>query len=280
MTKTRQLRNFCFTLNNYTEDEYTAVVTWLIDNTKYAIVAKETGEAKATPHLQGYAESKSSRRFDTIRRALPRAHIEPRRGTAQQASDYCKKEDPAPFIWGTISKQGARTDIAALVATARDLSKSTYEVFDAHPVSYMKFHRHVAHIRSLTNSQDKKFTPMTVEVYWGAPGTGKTRKAHEDHEDLYMLPCGSNGTVWWDGYDPLANKAVLIDDFYGGAIKYPLLLKLLDGYRFNLPIKGGFVWKSYTTVIITSNKPINEWYPAEMDIAALRRRITNITHFN
>ena len=152
---------------------------------------------------------------------------------------------------------------------------------DENPAAYFKFHRHAAHVRAMERKhKDKAFTPMTVEVYWGAPGTGKTRKAHEDDPDLYMLPSGSSGTVWWDGYDPVAHKTILIDDFYGGAIKYGLLLKLLDGYRFNLPVKGGYVWKSYTRVILTSNKSIDEWYPSEVDISALKRRITKCTHFN
>lgn len=278
---TRKLRNVCFTINNYTEEEYAHVTNWLKANSKYAIVAKETGENKATPHLQGYAEFTNPRRFSALRSALPRAHLEPRRGTSKQAADYCRKEDANPFEHGQAPKgPGFRSDLAQLAANARDLSKTTYEVMDAQPATYMRYHKHVAHLRSLQKQQDRKFTPMTVEVYWGAPGTGKTRKAHEDDPNLFILPVGGSGnTVWWDGYDPVEHNTVLIDDFYGGCIKYPYLLKILDGYRFNLSVKGGFVWKSYTRVIITSNKSIDEWYPAEVDISALKRRITKCTHF-
>lgn len=50
-------RAWCFTLNNFTEEEYDDVCEWLESETKYAIVAVEFGEQNQNPHLQGYFRS-------------------------------------------------------------------------------------------------------------------------------------------------------------------------------------------------------------------------------
>jgi len=84
-----QGRGWCFTLNNYSTKEYSQILHYF-NNCKglqYAIVAKEVGQS-GTPHLQGYIEYKSSRRFSTIKKRLPRSHLEKRKGSPHQASAY------------------------------------------------------------------------------------------------------------------------------------------------------------------------------------------------
>ena len=76
------------TINNYTENDIEMLSS---DKTTYLIYGKEIGE-NGTHHLQIYVEYGSSKRFDTMKNRYPRAHIEKRKGTAKQASDYCKKD--------------------------------------------------------------------------------------------------------------------------------------------------------------------------------------------
>jgi hypothetical protein len=270
-------RSYCFTLNNYTDSDVKAVQRYLKAQSTYGVFGFEEGK-NGTPHLQGYCEFRNARSFRAVHRALRNAHLEQRRGTSLQAADYCKKDGN---FWehGIISQpQGARNDIAALVADCKDATKSLNDLLEAHPVAYFRYHRHVAHVRSLC-VRDTSFTDMNVLVYWGAAGLGKTRRATYEYPRFFVLPVGgSSKTVWFDGYDPAEHDAIIIDDFYGGCIKYGYLLKLLDGYRFNLPIKGGFVWKSYSTVVLTSNADPESWYPEGLT-PALRRRIKSIVHF-
>jgi len=99
---------WCFTLNNYTDDELEMLRNLVGGHlTTYAVFGKEVGES-GTPHLQGYFEFKS--RWDLIRLrrwALDRAHYEPRRGTAEEASNYCKKDgDWEQYGTISISNQG------------------------------------------------------------------------------------------------------------------------------------------------------------------------------
>lgn len=80
-------RRWCFTLNNYSEEE----LSQLSHNNYLFCIGKEVGE-NGTPHLQGYLESKSAVRFDTLRNLCPRAHWEPAKGNREANVAYCTKE--------------------------------------------------------------------------------------------------------------------------------------------------------------------------------------------
>lgn len=72
----RQSKNFCFTLNNYTTEEHEAIKQWFVSSSIYSIIGEEVGE-EGTRHLQGYCSLKAKTRFPSIKIHLsPRAHIE------------------------------------------------------------------------------------------------------------------------------------------------------------------------------------------------------------
>lgn len=52
----------------------------------------------------------------------------------------------------------------------------------------------------------KRTEPRKAFWYWGAPGTGKTRKAHTDHPEHFQ----KLATKWWCNYQ--GQKAVVLDD--------------------------------------------------------------------
>lgn len=56
------------------------------------MVGKEVGES-GTPHFQGFICFQDAKTFSAIKKLLPDGcHIEARKGTFQQAADYCKKD--------------------------------------------------------------------------------------------------------------------------------------------------------------------------------------------
>jgi len=90
-TKTSsRARSWCFTLNNYTDQEFKDLTSWLAQKHKY-ICGQEVGEG-GTPHLQGYFIAKNALRFDSLKKAWPRVHWEMARGTRDQNVAYCSKE--------------------------------------------------------------------------------------------------------------------------------------------------------------------------------------------
>ena len=87
-------RWYCFTINNYTASDIEQL-TALSDGVTYYTYGIEKGENEGTPHLQGYIELTTAQRFSWLKKRLPRAHLEPRKGSRTQARDYCHKEDPS-----------------------------------------------------------------------------------------------------------------------------------------------------------------------------------------
>jgi len=78
----------------------------------------------------------------------------------------------------------------------------------------------------------------------------------------------------------IGQEHVVVDEFRGG-IDIAHLLRWFDRYPVIVEIKGSSVVLSATKIWITSNIPVEEWYPTcdPETMAALRRRL-KITHFN
>lgn len=260
-------RNICFTLNNYTDEDEKKLENSCPKPFVYIIYGRETG-ASGTPHLQGYAELGARTRMKTLKKFLPKAHIEKRKGSQEQAITYCKK-DGNVVEHGTRKRAGKRTDIDELHHAVKQKRKLV-DIYNEYPAAY-KYGRGIDRHRLLLDMQERDFTPMEVIVMVGEAGSGKTRKAYEIDPLLYMLP-DYTSPLWFDGYD--GEDTILFDDFKG-CIKFTYLLRLLDGYRFSIPIKGGFIWKKWKRVIITSNHPPEEWYK-NVHYAALKRRISEV----
>lgn len=140
-TKTKYV---CFTYNNYTELDVSrirALAEGESPAATYLICAKEVSES-GTPHLQGYIEfvnRKTLRQLKTLIGAG--AHLESRKGTSTEASEYCTKEDPAPLILGTISKskQGKRSDLDAITTMIKE-GASKRAIAEAFPGDYLRYH--------------------------------------------------------------------------------------------------------------------------------------------
>ena len=261
-------RDWCFTLNNYTVGELEHI--WNFSG-RYIIFGAEKGE-NGTRHLQGYCEYENAVTMGRVKKDVSeRVHLEKRRGTQGEAIDYCRKDGD---IWEKGERrpgQGSRTDLRNVVDRVNE-GKSLRDVSEEYPIEWIKYNRG---IQSLYNMKETpKWRDITVLVYWGKTGTGKTRRAMQE-QSVYKLNQNTNGTLWFDGYQ--GEECLLLDDFYGW-IRYGELLTLLDGYPYRCQLKGGFCWAQWRTIIITSNKQPDEWYDIG-DKSALKRRITAIREF-
>ncbi len=271
------LRNFCFTLNNYTEEEEKKVQQYAADSCVYLVYGREVGEEK-TPHLQGYAELSRRTRFNTVQNAIPRAHLEARRGTQEQALTYCKKEGNFEE-YGEPRRQGVRTDVISFIDQVRQ-GVTDDCLLDTMPHHFSRFTRLANRIRyaqAETIGIERHQKPVEVFVFWGCAGTGKTRRVWESEpfSDIYQ-PDLSTQSLWFDGYS--GQRVLLLDD-YRGCIRYDFFLKLLDRYHLRIPVKGSFTYKGWSRVYITSNVGPHAWYDRGLT-AALRRRLTHIIEYD
>lgn len=83
-------KRWCFTLNNWSDEEYSSIVPIIRDTCDVAIVGSEKGE-QGTPHLQGYVEFRDKKRPLNLF-SIKRIHWEKSKGTKAQNIEYCSKE--------------------------------------------------------------------------------------------------------------------------------------------------------------------------------------------
>lgn len=270
-------RYWCYTLNNYTIEELN-ILESLNKNPKlnYHVWGKEVGDS-GTPHIQGYFEWKTSIRQTQAKKLISsRCHIEPRRGSAKDAAEYCKKDGDYQEYGKQSTGRGQRSDLGALYKAIQD-GWSIELIRNNWPAQYIRYKRSIDDLWKEVRSVERDSVPDVV-VLWGKTGAGKTRYVWDNHarKDIYA----TTGERWFDGY--AGESVVLFDDFNGSEFKLSYFLKLLDRYPFKVPIKGGFVQWNPKKIFITSNKDPKEWYlnSHPEQIQAMFRRFTEIKKFD
>ena len=267
--------DWCFTLNNYNDDEVNIIRNLPV---QYVCYGKEVGES-GTPHLQGFLQlGHNHRKTLTALKAfigIPRIHLEIRskNATNEQARDYCFKSDKDPFQKGDFcSGQGMRSDIDRFVAKIRE-GASVADLLDTCPEEMVKYHK--AYDRFHPDFAPKRNWPMEVIWCYGPTGTGKSFWANRSYPDAFRKPPGK----WWDGYD--GEETVILDEFRADWFPFYHLLLLLDRYPLKVEIKGGTRQFSSKRVIITCPVHWNEMYRSQTEekLNQLQRRITETRFF-
>ena len=240
---------------------------------RYAICQIEKGDS-GTEHLQGYLELHAPVRMSKLQKALPKAHFEPRRGTRDQARDYCRKSDTrldGPFEVGEwLNKgQGNRSDLDGVIETAKRV-RSLAGLADEHPKEFIKYGRGIRDLRRVLAPKRRRLE-LKVYLLCGRSGSGKTRYVWDmwdAHGGVYSL--ASQSPLWFDGYD--SEETLLIDEFAGVEVfGREKLLQVLDIYPHQFPVKGGMVWPQWKRVFVTSNEDLEAAFRGD---EALWRRVT------
>lgn len=250
------MRNICFTVNN--PEELLDPELW--DGCTYCVYQQEVGEENETPHFQGYAEFSGQKRLATLKKmpGLERAHIEARKGTGPQASNYCMKEEgrlDGPYEWGEMKEQGKRSDLEA-IRRELDENKPMKRIAEDHFSSWCRYHKSFRAYKQL-KVQPRNWAMELVFII-GPTGTGKSRRAHEmAGESVYHKPPGK----WWDDYN--GEHTVVFDEFYGHSYPFSQLLQLLDRYPFMVESKGSSQQFVSRRIIFTSNQNPKDWYSGE-----------------
>ncbi|QMW68719.1 replication-associated protein [Crucivirus-224] len=139
LTTRKQARNYCWTLNNYTAEELESIS---LNKFRYLIYGKEIAPTTGTPHLQGYLESSKPITFMAIKEACPglqRASFFVRKGTRDQARDYCLKDGQTTEYgnWNA-GGQGTRTDWQQIWTTIKD-GASFHDIASEYPEQAIKY---------------------------------------------------------------------------------------------------------------------------------------------
>lgn len=259
-------RGWCFTLNNWTHEEFETIKQLKCN---YLIVGRETAPTTGTPHLQGFIYFKNSVTGLRMRKHIPRAFFVEQRGTHEQASDYCMKEDEDYFEKGELPEQGARNDLKEVKQIIADGGNMRKAVMEA--TSYQSVR--MAEIILKYHEKTRDWKPE-VKWFYGPTGTGKTRQAFEELPDAYVT---MEHGKWWEGYD--GHENVIIDDMRQTFMSYASFLRLIDRYAFRVECKGGSRQFLAKKIIITSPFHPNDIYDIGEDKQQLLRRIDDIVKF-
>lgn len=252
---------------------------------------KERGEKTGYEHYQIYIENPTQIKFKTLKNKFPSGHFEIRRGTKQQAYEYCTKEETRVgevFGNGKIDleeKQGKRTDLEALYEMIMLENKTPSQVI----LEYPRAGQHLNYIDRLYKEKifsiyrNKVRLELKENVFyiWGDPGSNKTRYVYDKYgfENVYRV------TDYRNPFDEYQAEPVLVLDEFHSQLRIEQMLNILDIYPYKLPCRYSNKVACYTTVYIISNLSFDEQYidvqlKYPRQFQALRRRISAIVCFN
>lgn len=242
----------------------------------YLVYQPEKGVENGQEHVQGFFQVSTKKRLSTIKKHFGQMHLEPMQGTAQQCIDYCRKDETFfqfdgldRYEHGVCSHQGARADIDELkeLVVKKGGLKTIANEF---PEAFLRYSRLERWGDLLRPSRENK--PRQVLVYFGAPGTGKSRVAYRDFGDDMYTPCQNNSAALsFESYDQ--QQTILIDDFMPGNLAPGAIKTMTDRYPNKLPGRNISPENMADTIIFTSNLDPREWFPKDPTFwpALLRR---------
>ncbi|KAH7821973.1 uncharacterized protein MONOS_1166c6 [Monocercomonoides exilis] len=277
-------RCWCFTINNYTPDEYQHVTNI---ECEYLVVGKEKG-ALGTDHLQGYIYFKNQRRFNAVKTLISnRCHLETAIGTPEQNRTYCTKEGDY-FEKGTLPKQGKRSDLEE----AADLilkGKKVYDLAMDHPGLVARNFKGLQYLedQTIVHNPIRRTTPRQTYWIYGDSEKGKTRLAIDR---LLQLETAMMTSIydWPKSKDFIDNyhgeKLAIFDDFRpSGSMDFDIFLRITDPWiNPTINVKGGTSRWIVDVIYFTSiSQPVPLWLNAKPNLAGeqqrqIKRRITEI----
>ncbi len=278
-----QSRRWFFTINNEekTDSEFFDYVKSL-EHVKYFIFQREAGEKEETPHIQMFLIFSIDKRFSTIKKLFPRAHIEQVKGTNAQARDYCSKIETrvsGPFEYGEFAEERSRSDVKGFLELAKNGADSR-SLSKLYPSLYLRELNKVEKIRQdeLYEIYRRKLRDIEVTYIYGPPGSGKTKYIVEKFGlgNYYDVPFYNSSS-----FDQYKGEDVVVFDEFCSSFKITLMNKLIDRYPVQLPARYTNKMACYTKVYIVSNLPLCCQYRYEQEtdrtlFDAFKRRIHNI----
>lgn len=264
-------RGWCFTLNNWTPAQATAIEAL---SCRYLVYGREVG-ASGTPHLQGYIYFKDARTFRAVKKAFPKAtHLECTQGTPQQASTYCKKEDQTPFEIGVLPKTPAQKGVEeqARWQLIKDLAKAG-NLEEIEPKVFVNNYRTLKVIARDYMVPPPSRSVLVDEWHYGPTGTGKSQYGRRVMPGCYSKPLNK----WWDSYSP--GQEVLLEDVSPDHQFLGYYLKIwCDHYSFIGENKGSAIYIRPPKIIITSQYHPSDIWKDQETVAAILRRVKLVKH--
>lgn len=214
-------KNWCFTINNYTEQNIE-----IIDqiDCEYVIYGKETGEANQTPHLQGYIQMKRKMRLTGLKKLLMKAHWEAAKGNADSNVKYCSKEGNVTTRGTIVTKGKRKCDMVDCVKMQVD-NKSTEDILEKHGAGYIMNKKKIDEIAEEIKTERcrtalKKNAELITLREWQQKAI-EILMSQTDREILFIVDeVGGQGKSFLTDYLIAKENAVAFDNGKSADIKY------------------------------------------------------------
>lgn len=253
-------KHWCFTLNNYTEDDVAAIRAI---PSEYTCFGREVGES-GTPHLQGYMSFNSRKRLTAVKKLIPRAHWEAAKGNPSQNRTYCSK-DGAFEEQGNIPLTGGEKEQARWTTALNNLKAGNMD--DVPADIQLRYYSTCKRILADHRPEPEEAPDVTGVWIYGPAGCGKSRYARDKYPGAYRKDVNK----WWDGYTN--QGAVIVEDMDPFHKALGRLFKIwCDRYPFPAEFKGGKFDIRPNVIVITSQYSIDQVWDDEETRAAMKRR--------
>jgi len=259
----------------------------LPEKLQYIAFAEETCPTTGRKHYQAWAYAKTPMRLTGWKKIFPGDHIEQMMGTFAQNDQYCSKENELTTYGEKPMSNGKKRTLVELVEEVTAGAEEGQPLQDIvmeseHKATFVQYHGGLSKLHAMAvnyklSKVDKNFAPEVIYVH-GEPGSGKSRWVREQDPDVYDIP-QDDSYKWKDGYS--GQDAVVYENVSVNNIKNPeRLLKEIDRYFIQVPIKGGFTgWRPKRIYITTVYQP--EHFADQVGFSKpseFTRRITQVKH--
>ena len=187
-------KHWCFTLNNYTQDDVDRLSNLISNNEfEYIVFGREVGE-EGTPHLQGFVSFKRRKRMEQCIRLMGQMHFSVARNVPA-ARDYCKKGNDFEEF-GTFTGQGKRTEIEAFKDSVKGGNYNIRELMENHSACFAKYERFC---RQYVETHRPKGDIEEHELYAWQQTLDELLSGEPDGRKIIFVvdPVGDNGKSWF-----------------------------------------------------------------------------------
>lgn len=245
--------------------------------------------AEGRYHVHVVLTFDKAKRTTAVAKLLGNAHVENMRGTKEQAADYINKRgkfeekgEKVLSVFGCLdaiqNNSGKRTDLAIFDAAAlADGFNITQYILD-HTTTEREAQSLEKRYYRLLETHAAAWRNVSVTYVEGATGSGKTRVAMERYPNAFKANVSDKTNFPFNGYK--GEKVLILDELRPGIFSPAELFQILDGYKQTIDIKYGSIPACWTTVIITTSMPLNDWFNSPQEIqgqdnlrAQFKRRI-------
>ena len=240
---------------------------------KYACFCYENAPSTGTRHFHLYIEYYDGRKFSTLHRMFPHAHIQAARGDILDIRDYISKtgkyadteaaqyNDRLSFReCGTTDNEQRRKTKSRNEHIMADLRKgrTPVEILDENPELIFKNRQLSELAQMLRFDRVPNYRDVETIYICGDTGVGKTKMVFDENSARDVCRITSYPDRGGLKFDSYSGQKVLVFEEFRSQVDISSMLNYLDNYKVWLPARYSDRVSVYNKVYITSNWSLDQ----------------------